>query len=72
MREKITYIVGGLVILVIVVLVIGSLYVGRYQLVSDESGQYVYKVDTLRGKTWRAGSSGVWRPMKTEEVVSKI
>ncbi len=67
MRAKITYIVGVFIILAVAVLVIDSLYVGRYQLVPDEKGQYVYKVDTLKGKTWRAGSSGVWHPMETEK-----
>ena len=66
MRQKIGYTVAGLVVVVVVVLLICSSYVGRYQLAAAEEGRHVYKVDTLNGKTWRAGSSGVWRPMETE------
>ena len=66
MSQKLAYIVGGLVVLVLVALLVSSLYVGRYEVGSGPKGQYVYKIDTLKGKTWRAGSSGVWHPMKTE------
>ena len=71
MREKIAYIVGGLVILAVVVSLIASLYVDRYQLVAAEKGERVYKIDTLKGKTWTAGSSRVWRPMVTEEKATR-
>ena len=65
MYQKIAYLVGGLVALALVVLVISSLHIGKYEMVSDHKGQYVYKINTLNGEIWRAGSSGTWHPMKT-------
>ena len=69
MGKKIAYLVVGLVALALVALVVSSLHIGKYELVSDNNGR-VYKINTLDGETWRAGPSGVWRPMKTEGAAS--
>ena len=63
MGKKIAYLVGGLVLLALALFTISSLHIGEYELAFDQKGQYVYKIKTSNGETWRAGSSGVWVPM---------
>ena len=70
MGKKIAYLVGGLVVLALALFTISSLHIGEYELAFDQKGQYVYKIKTSNGETWRAGSSGVWHPMKTEGAAS--
>ena len=67
MGKKITYLVGGLVVLTLALFAISSLHIGQYELAFDQKGQYVHKIKTTNGETWRAGSSGVWHPMNTAE-----
>ena len=63
MGKNIAYLVGGLVVLALALFTISSLHIGEYELAFDQKGQYVYKIKTSNGETWRAGSSGVWVPM---------
>ncbi len=63
MGKKIACLVGGLVLLALALFTISSLHIGEYELAFDQKGQYVYKIKTSNGETWRAGSSGVWVPM---------
>ena len=67
MIGKVLSVLGGLLVLAAVLVVINSLHVGRYQVVVDHGKNWVYKIDTLKGQTWRAGGSGVWRIMEIEE-----
>ena len=59
MIGKVLSVLGGLLVLAAVLVVINSLHVGRYQVVVDHGKNWVYKIDTLKGQTWRAGGSGV-------------
>jgi len=65
MKKRIGYFVGGLVILALTLLMISSVHIGQYELAFDQKGQYVYKINTSNGKTWRAGGSGEWHLMTT-------
>jgi hypothetical protein len=67
MIRKVLSVLGGLLVLAAVLVVINSLHVGRYQVVVDHGQNWVYKIDTLKGHTWRAGGSGVWHIMDTED-----
>ena len=67
MIGKVLSVLGGLLVLAAVLVVINSLHVGRYQVVVDHGKNWVCKIDTLKGQTWRAGSSGVWHIMEIEE-----
>jgi hypothetical protein len=67
MIRKVLSVLGGLLVLAAVLVVINSLHVGRYQVVVDDGQNWVYKIDTLKGHTWRAGGSGVWHIMDTED-----
>ncbi len=67
MIGKVLSVLGGLLVLAAVLVVINSLHVGRYQVVVDHGKNWVYKIDTLKGQTWRAGGSGVWHIMEIKE-----
>ena len=53
MIRKVLSVLGGLLVLAAVLVVINSLHVGRYQVVVDHGKNWVYKIDTLKGQTWR-------------------